>query len=168
MKDLWAPWRIEYIRSEKTGACFICDALAASDDRSNLIVSRGQTCCVIINRFPYNGGHLMVAPFRHVAALRDLTDDERLEVMRLTEASMQALENIMQPAGFNVGFNFGQAAGAGLEDHVHQHVVPRWVGDTNFMPVLADVKVVPQALEDLWGQLRPALAEAAPGCGENG
>ena len=152
---------MDYIRSDKSDGCFICDAAVRENDRDNLLAYRGETCCVVINRYPYNSGHVMVAPYRHVAALRDMTDEERLEIMHLTSQSVQALHSIMCPDGFNVGINLGEAAGAGLKDHVHQHVVPRWVGDTNFMPVMADVKVVPQALEELWDALHPLLADKA-------
>ena len=150
---------MDYIRSDKSDGCFICDAVARNDDRDHLLAYRGEACCVVINRYPYNSGHVMVAPYRHVASLEEMTDAERLEIMHLTSRSVQALGSIMHPDGFNVGINLGEAAGAGLKDHVHQHVVPRWVGDTNFMPVMADVKVIPQALEELWDALHPLLAD---------
>lgn len=158
---------MDYIRSDKSDGCFLCDAVARENDRGTLLAYRGETCCVVINRYPYTGGHVMVAPCRHVAALEDLTDAERLDLMHLTSRSMQALRAIMHPDGFNIGINLGEAAGAGLKDHVHQHVVPRWVGDTNFMPVMADVKIIPQALEELWDALYPLLADKGAAPAEN-
>lgn len=131
-----------------------------ADDRANLIVHRGKTCVLVMNRYPYNGGHLMVAPVRHVESTEAMTDTELLETMRVTNLAMDLLRKTTHPHGFNVGVNLGEAAGAGLKDHVHVHIVPRWNGDTNFMPVMADLKVIPQALEDLWEQLRAALPAA--------
>lgn len=157
MQRLWAPWRLDYVRSSKENGCFLCHAMAGKDDRANLILKRGVTCCVIINRYPYNNGHLMICPFRHVSSLSDMTSDERLETMNLTTEAVTALTGAMHPDGFNIGINLGQAAGAGLVDHIHTHIVPRWGGDTNFMPVFSDTKVVPQSLDDLWRELHPLL-----------
>ena len=146
-KQLWAPWRLEYIEAadEDTG-CVFCRAAAADDDEAALIVHRGEHAFVLLNKFPYVSGHLMVAPYRHLGDFAELTDEEALEVHRLGERGMAALAESYAPQGYNVGWNLGRIAGAGIVDHVHLHVVPRWAGDTNFMPVLADVKVLPEHL----------------------
>ena len=146
-RPLWAPWRIEYIRGEKNDDCFLCQIFAAKNDRENLLLSRGKTCAVIMNRYPYNSGHLMVAPYRHTANLDGLTPEENLEMAELTALAVTVLRDVMTPQGFNIGINLGEAAGAGLKDHLHQHIVPRWTGDTNFMPVLGGPRVMPEALE---------------------
>jgi len=147
MKQLWAPWRLEYIEAadEDTG-CVFCRAAAADDDEAALIVHRGEHAFVLLNKFPYVSGHLMVAPYRHLGDFAELTDEEALEVHRFGERGMAALAESYAPQGYNVGWNLGRIAGAGIVDHVHLHVVPRWAGDTNFMPVLADVKVLPEHL----------------------
>ncbi|MBU4460994.1 MAG: HIT domain-containing protein [Verrucomicrobia bacterium] len=158
METLWAPWRIEYIKEAPKGGCFLCDILrAGGDDRVNLVLKRGAVCAVVMNRYPYNNGHLMVAPYRHVARLADLTPEERLETMDLLDRSVEVLTSTIRPDGFNIGINLGRVAGAGLETHLHTHIVPRWNGDTNFMPVIGDTKVIPQALDDLWVTLRAAF-----------
>ena len=159
MKNLWAPWRIQYIRQSPEPGCFLCAAFHSPPhrDRANLLLKRGRTCGLMINRFPYNGGHLMVAPRRHVAELQELRPAEQAELMRLATVAVAALKKTMRPDGFNLGINLGAAGGAGLRDHLHLHIVPRWNGDTNFMPVFADVKVIPQALEELWAQLAAVL-----------
>ena len=151
--NIWAPWRIEYILGHKDDGCFLCDMFRARNDRKNHILARGRTCGIVMNRYPYSTGHLMVAPYRHVAPMTKLTRAERSEMMELTNRCIAILDRVMHPQGYNVGINIGHAAGAGLKDHIHMHIVPRWVGDTNFMPVLADVKVLPQALDDLWDAL---------------
>ena len=145
-RPLWAPWRIKYIRGEKENECFLCRMLAETADRENLILFRGTTCSVVMNRFPYTSGHLMVCPNRHIAEFADLTEEEDLEMSRLIRMAIDALRAVMQPEGFNIGTNLGAAAGAGLKDHLHRHIVPRWVGDTNFMAVIGDTHVVPEAL----------------------
>ena len=157
-KPLWAPWRLEYVKTadEKEG-CFFCDALSAADEES-LVVRRGRAALVMLNKFPYASGHLLVAPSRHVGEFGELTDEEALEVHRLAQSGIGALAQIYTPQGYNIGWNLGRIAGAGLVDHVHLHVVPRWAGDTNFMPVLADVKVLPEHLSET----RRRLAEAWP------
>lgn len=152
---LWAPWRIEYILGHKEEGCFLCDKLNAGDDVARLILHRGAHCFVIMNRYPYSAGHLMVAPYRHVAMPGEMTLEERTEMTELTTRCIAILEQALKPHGFNVGLNLGKAAGAGLKDHIHQHVVPRWTGDTNFMAALSAVRVIPQALEELYGQLQP-------------
>jgi len=152
-RPLWAPWRIEYIRGEKEAGCFLCRMFAENTDRDNLILFRGTTCVVLMNRFPYSSGHLMVAPVRHIAGLENRTPEEILEMETLTAQAIAVLREVMNPQGFNVGMNLGAAAGAGLEDHLHQHIVPRWVGDTNFMPVLGGPRVIPEALLDTYDLL---------------
>jgi len=158
-KPVWAPWRIEYIRGEKDGECFLCRMFSETNDRENRILFRGETCAVTMNRFPYNSGHLMVAPYRHIAGLDDLSPDEDREFSDLTKRSVAALRSALQPEGFNIGINLGQVAGAGLEDHLHQHIVPRWNGDTNFMPVLGGPRVIPEALDATYEVLAKAFAE---------
>ena len=158
MKQVWAPWRIDYILGPKEGGCFLCELIAADQDRQHHVLQRGQTCVVVMNRYPYTGGHLMVAPYRHVAEVEHLTTVERTELMDLTSRSVEVLRKVMHPQGFNLGINLGAAAGAGLKDHLHQHIVPRWVGDTNFMPVLGGTTVIPQALDELYDALRPHFA----------
>lgn len=163
MDQLWAPWRLSYVTQPakpKTGdGCFICRGLAESDDRANLIAERTGRSVVVLNRFPYNTGHLLVAPTAHKAGLDDLTDDESLDLQRTLRRMVGALKSLLKPDGFNVGLNLGEAAGAGLPGHLHWHVVPRWAGDTNFMPVLADVKVMVQSLDVFWERLRAELAK---------
>jgi ATP adenylyltransferase len=147
-RPLWAPWRIEYITGPKDGECIFCEAASSRHhDPAHEPIDRGAHCLTILNAYPYAPGHVMVAPFRHVAALEDLSDDEMLDLMRLTRRAILAIRTAMAPDGFNVGLNLSKVAGAGIADHLHQHVVPRWNGDTNFMPVLADTNVIPQALE---------------------
>ncbi|MDQ7849612.1 MAG: HIT domain-containing protein, partial [Armatimonadota bacterium] len=157
MKALWAPWRSGYVMGPREEGCFLCAAPAAGDDRGRRIVHRSRRVYVILNSFPYNSGHVMVAPLRHVARPQDLDEEERLDLMDTLVLVMQALQAALQPEGFNVGLNLGRAAGAGVEQHLHLHVVPRWVGDTNFMPVLADTKVLPEHLDVTYEKLRQAL-----------
>jgi ATP adenylyltransferase len=158
VKQLWAPWRLEYIKSaDEQPGCLFCDA-AAGNDEERLVVRRGTNALALLNKFPYASGHFMVAPIRHVGEFGDLEDDEVLQLHLLTSAGMGALAEIYAPQGYNVGWNLGRIAGAGVVDHVHLHVVPRWAGDTNFMPVLADVKVLPEHLEET----RRRLAAAWP------
>jgi ATP adenylyltransferase len=158
LRQLWAPWRLEYIqRADQQDGCVFCRAPRLGDDEG-LVVQRGELAFVLLNRFPYASGHLMVAPYRHEGEFGELAAEEALEIHRLTATSTGVLAQVMAPQGFNLGWNLGRIAGAGIVDHVHQHVVPRWAGDTNFMPVLADVKVMPEALE----ATRRKLAEAWP------
>lgn len=145
-RPLWAPWRIKYIRGEKETGCFICRILKEDNDRENLLLFRGKTCVALMNRYPYTSGHLMIAPIRHVASFEDLKKEEASELSKLTAKTIKILRATMNPEGFNVGMNLGKAAGAGLKDHLHQHIVPRWVGDTNFMASVGDLHVVPEAL----------------------
>ena len=138
-------------------ACFLCRDVAEQHDRENLVVHRGEQTLTVLNRYPYNNGHLLIAPRRHVARLDQLTDDEHLEAMRQSTLLVSVLEKAMNAEGFNIGLNLGRAAGAGLPGHLHWHIVPRWNGDTNFMPALAGVKVIPQSLDALWELLASAL-----------
>lgn len=158
---LWAPWRIPYLRKvtqEKTGACFFCEyAAAPKQDRKNLVVLRGKTCFTVMNRFPYAGGHLLVAPFAHKDDLADFSTDEREETFGQLIRMQRVLEKLMKPQGFNMGLNIGRAAGAGIPGHLHFHLLPRWNGDSNFMTTAAQVRVIPQALDELHGELQKAL-----------
>ncbi len=148
MKRLWAPWRLEYIQqADDQEGCVFCRALEAGDE-TGLVVHRGERAFALLNKYPYASGHLMVAPNRHEGDFSGLDRDEAAEVHTLASSALGALAETMSPQGFNLGWNLGRIAGAGVVDHVHMHVVPRWAGDTNFMPVLADVKVLPEALED--------------------
>jgi ATP adenylyltransferase len=157
-RQLWAPWRLEYIvGADEDEGCVFCRA-AAGDDEAGLVVHRGDHAFVLLNRYPYASGHLMVAPYRHEREFGELSAEEAVEVHRLAAAAIGALAEEMLPQGFNLGWNLGRIAGAGVVDHVHLHVVPRWAGDTNFMPVLADVKVIPEALDET----RRKLADAWP------
>lgn len=155
MERLWAPWRLEYIVGEKIEGCIFCEFPKKDEDEKYLILRRGKHAFVIMNAFPYSNGHLMVVPYRHLGDFTELSDDESLEIMQLTQKSCKALKAIARPDGFNIGINAGTAAGAGIADHVHMHIVPRWNGDTNFMPVLADVKVIPEALQTTYRKLKP-------------
>jgi ATP adenylyltransferase len=159
---LWAPWRMEYIgsaSSEEEQGCIFCELPAKNDDEATYILARQEHSFAILNKFPYNSGHLMVAPFRHVGTLKDLKDDESLDMAKLLGRCVEALKEAMQPDGFNLGMNLGQVAGAGIPDHVHWHVVPRWSGDTNFMPIVSETKVLPELLRETYEKLRPSLAE---------
>lgn len=159
-RPLWAPWRIEYITGPKDGGCIFCAAAASrNEDPAHQPVDRTEHCLTMLNAFPYAPGHVMVAPVRHIGALEDLDSNEMLETMQLARRAILAIRRAMNPDGFNVGFNLGKVAGAGIVDHVHLHVVPRWSGDANFMPVLADTNVMPQALEATQTILAAAIAE---------
>ena len=145
-----------YIGTAKDTGCFMCDICKSRDDEAHLVIKRGKKCVLVMNRYPYNGGHLMVAPKRHVATLKDMNSAEQLEMMQMTAEATELLRKVSRPDGCNIGVNLGEAAGAGLKDHIHMHIVPRWSGDTNFMPVFADIKIIPQALEELGDLLRKA------------
>ena len=148
MKRLWAPWRLEYVGgTEEQEGCIFCKA-AEGDDEEGLVAHRGREAFVVLNKFPYASGHLMVAPYRHVGDFSELADEEVLEIHRGASPGIGMLGELYTPQGFNLGWNLGRIAGAGVTDHVHLHVVPRWAGDTNFMPVLADVKVLPEHLTE--------------------
>ncbi|OYV99250.1 MAG: hypothetical protein B7X11_05520 [Acidobacteria bacterium 37-65-4] len=162
MDQLWTPWRLEYVSSTSTsaGSCVFCDALTASD-AVPLIVHRGRSCYVILNKFPYNSGHLMVVFNRHLARLAEATPDELSEVMALTRTGEMALTEAYGPHGFNTGLNIGKPAGAGVLDHLHVHVVPRWHGDTNFMTVVGQTRVLPEELSQTADRLRPLFTRLA-------
>lgn len=161
MDSLHAPWRIEYILSPKpelkTG--LFARIAQSSDDEANLVIARDRTCFALLNRYPYTGGHLMVVPYKEVADLDGLTDEEAADLWKLVRRCVNALKAVMRPDGFNVGINLGRVAGAGILEHLHVHVVPRWNGDTNFMPILAGIGVVPEALTDIAAKLRAELAK---------
>jgi len=155
MKVLWAPWRMAYIKRARTPAgCIFCLKPRARRDAANLLLHRGKHGFIMMNLFPYNNGHLLIAPYRHVRTLEQLPDDVSLDLMRLTRLALKALRTEMQPEGFNVGLNLGRAAGAGIDSHVHLHIVPRWNGDTNFMPLLGAVRVMPEHLHATYRKLR--------------
>ena len=164
MERLWAPWRIKYIREvipiRRPEGCIFCDAARATEDREKLVIFRGTHAFVMLNLFPYNNGHLMVAPYRHVATLEELSDEEGLDLWRLTKCCLRLLRDSMSPDGFNVGVNIGRIAGAGVESHVHVHIVPRWCGDTNFMPVIGETKVIPEAIYDTYDFLLKFVPKA--------
>jgi ATP adenylyltransferase len=159
MERLWAPWRMTYIGKEDKGGdcgCFFCRAYGEEGrERENLLLARGPKSLVMLNRYPYSNAHLMIAPARHVGVMEEATEGEGAELWRMATRSKLALSEALAPEGFNVGINQGRVAGAGVLDHLHIHVVPRWNGDVNFMPVFADVRVIPQALEETWEKLRP-------------
>ena len=155
MDRLWAPWRIDYIKSEKEKGCIFCDKPAEGDDRSMLILYRGENSFVIMNLYPYNNGHLMIAPYQHTDSPHELNSSSRSEIMELADQIMTIQKNIMNADGFNYGANIGYSGGAGIADHIHFHIVPRWTGDTNFMPVLGHTKVQMQGLQETYNDLRP-------------
>jgi ATP adenylyltransferase len=165
---LWAPWRLEYIKAARDQArgrvsggpaeCIFCSKPKLGDDAKSLIPQRGERCFVMLNAFPYTNGHLMIAPYEHTAELEALDEQTSLELMTLTQRSLRALTEAYDPDGFNLGMNLGTIAGAGFADHVHMHVVPRWAGDTNFMPVVADTRVLPQSLDESYVAIRDAFA----------
>ena len=158
MERLWAPWRMQYIGVEQPPGCLFCRVLADPDhDETNLVLARPEGALVMLNKFPYNAGHAMVAPHAHVPSLETLDDDQTLALMRAVRRTLAVIREVMNPEGFNVGANIGRAAGAGIPDHAHLHVVPRWNGDTSFMPVLDDVKVINEALEQTADKLRTAF-----------
>ena len=164
MDSLHAPWRIEYILAPKSAATenLFTQIAQSNDDETNLVIARDRTCYALLNRYPYTGGHLMIVPYKQVRDMNGLTDEEMTDLMKLTRRCQNVLTQIMKPDGFNIGINLGKVAGAGILEHLHIHIVPRWLGDTNFMPVLANTMVVPQALKDLAAQLRAALATNQP------
>ncbi len=164
MEILHAPWRIEYILAPKpppSGDSLFTRLAQSNEDVVNHVIARDRTCYAMLNTFPYNGGHLMVIPYKQTADLNDLTEEEMAELMKLTRRCMNALRQTMNPDGFNVGMNLGRCAGAGITEHLHIHIVPRWNGDTNFMPVLSDTRVLPDALAEVAQRLRTALSEGA-------
>jgi ATP adenylyltransferase len=160
MERLWAPWRMEYIGSAREGedqGCLFCEKPKEGNDEKVYILARTEKSFAMLNKYPYNSGHLMIAPFRHVGGLEELEDDESLDMQKLLQRCIKALKEAMQPEGFNIGMNLGVVAGAGIPDHVHWHVVPRWTGDTNFMPVVSESKVLPERLQETDRKLRRLL-----------
>ncbi len=158
MEFMWAPWRIEYILGEKDAACIFCFKPKEDKDRENLILFRGERNLVMLNKYPYNPGHVMVAPYKHVSSLDVLDDEDLFEHIKLVNRCVEMMKKEMNPEGFNIGINLGKVAGAGIEEHIHTHIVPRWNGDTNFMPVFSDTRVVPEALEATYDKLIGKLA----------
>jgi len=159
---MWSPWRMAYVAQEKDHGfegleCVFCDLPAQADDASTYILYRGRRAFVIMNLYPYNNGHLMMVPYAHVDSLAALDEETMAELMALAKRSQAVLEERMRPQGYNLGVNQGRAAGAGIADHVHMHLVPRWVGDTNFMPALGDVRVMPQHLDETYALLLPGF-----------
>ena len=154
MEYLWAPWRIEYIKKIKEEGCIFCQKPIEKNDTANLILYRGQKNFIIMNSYPYNPGHLMIAPYRHVASLDELSDEELGEHYKMVTQSTQILTQAFKPDGFNIGMNLGRIAGAGIDKHIHSHIVPRWAGDTNFMPVIADTNVINEALAETYAKLK--------------
>ena len=163
MKRIWAGWRMKYILGDKTTGCVFCETLHADDDATNYVVYRGERVALMLNLYPYINGHMLVVPYAHVSDLVELDDETLTDMMLLTTKGLRLLQTAMSPHGFNVGLNLGQAAGAGIQDHVHIHIVPRWENDTNFMPVLGDVRVIPEWLGDTYNKLLAALHEMEEG-----
>lgn len=155
MDTLWAPWRMKYILdpNKKAGGCVFCVDTKTDGDKERLILHRGKLCFVILNLYPYNNGHMMVMPYRHISRLDELAPEENAEMMTLTQKCVVVLDEKFKPQGFNIGMNIGQAAGAGIDDHLHMHIVPRWNGDCNFMPVIGETKVMPQHLDATYAAL---------------
>ncbi len=151
---LWAPWRMEYILGEKESGCIFCTRINQDSDKENLILLRGKNNFVIMNKYPYNNGHLMVVPNRHSSEFDSLSDPEKLEMINLVSKSMNVLKKTVNPDGFNVGMNIGKIAGAGIDDHLHFHIVPRWAADTNFMPVVGQTKIISEDLGETWERLK--------------
>ncbi len=158
---LWAPWRMQYVASarEKAETCLFCEKAKEPCSAESMVLWRNDHALVMLNAFPYTNGHLMVAPIRHTADMGELSDEELLAVAQLVRDCVNLLREAYHPDGFNIGVNLGRAAGAGIEDHLHWHIVPRWNGDTNFMPVLADVRVIPDSLENVYAKLRQVLSQ---------
>ena len=154
MEHIWAPWRIEYIQMEKPKGCILCNKPKQNNNALNYILYRGSKNFIIMNKYPYNMGHLMITPYRHVANLDELTKKERDEHFEIVSRSIKLLRQVFNPNGFNIGINMGKVAGAGIEEHFHTHLVPRWVGDTNFMPVVSSTSVVPEALAETYAKLK--------------
>jgi ATP adenylyltransferase len=154
LDKLWAPWREKFILCEKEPGCFLCRTAKEAKDEENLILLRGDKCFVILNRYPYNNGHLMVAPYRHVGKLESLKDEELLELLKLSQLCAKIVKAGLKPHGLNMGMNLGKVSGAGVADHLHLHIVPRWTGDTNFMPILAETKLVSVGLRQTYRRLK--------------
>jgi ATP adenylyltransferase len=158
MENLWAPWRAEYILRTDDAGCFLCEKPKEAKDEANFILYRGQSNFIILNSFPYNPGHLLIAPYRHIGNPEAITDEEAKEHFSLLKLCHRLLTQIAKPAGFNIGINLGKVSGAGLDDHIHTHVVPRWLGDTNFMAVTSNTRVLPEGLSATYKKLKDGLA----------
>ncbi len=164
MDRLWAPWRAKYIESfsnsnsDEKKECLFCEKARSNEDEKNFILFRGEKCYIIMNLFPYNSGHIMVVPYKHTPNFSDLTDDEMLEIMRVIKKGIRALELALKPHGFNIGANLGRVSGAGIDEHIHFHIVPRWNGDTNFMPVISETKVISELISDTYKKIKNSLA----------
>jgi len=154
---LWAPWRIKYVSRKKPRGCIFCKALKERGDKKNFVVLRSKYCFAILNTYPYNNGHVMIVPKRHVKSLEDLREVELLDMNKVLIKIKSTLKRILNPGGFNIGMNIGKVAGAGIAGHIHTHIVPRWLGDTNCMPIIANTKVVSQSLEDLYARIKKNL-----------
>ncbi|HEV09642.1 MAG: HIT family hydrolase [Sulfurihydrogenibium sp.] len=160
MERLYSPWRSQYIEGlSKSEGCFLCDALKENNDEKNLILYRGKKAFVIMNLFPYNAGHLMVCPNEHIGDFTSIDEETLCEISLLTQKMVKLLKLVLKPDGFNIGYNLGKAAGAGLESHIHNHIVPRWVGDTNFMPAIGEVRVISQDLREIYSKLKEKLKD---------
>ena len=159
-EKLWAPWRMKYIEGidvNYSGKCIFCEKPKEKNDKKNFVLYRGSKCFIILNTFPYNNGHLLVVPYKHTSEINELDSETVLEVMNTTSIAIEAVKNTMRPDGFNVGMNLGRSAGAGIAEHLHIHIVPRWIGDTNFMPVIGGTKVISESLEDTYKKLSKAV-----------
>jgi len=159
-KKLWAPWRMKYIEgidTEDAGRCIFCEKPEENNDKKNYIIYRGKKCFVILNIFPYNNGHLLVVPYKHTSEISDIDLETMLEVMETVTIAVEAIKKTMRPDGFNIGMNLGRSAGAGVAEHLHIHIVPRWNGDTNYMPVIGGTKVISESLEDTYKKLKNAI-----------
>jgi ATP adenylyltransferase len=159
---LYAPWRLDYIKSVSDGPkeCFLCAAAKTPEqDAANLILARSEHCMLMLNKYPYVNGHLLVAPYRHAPTPVECTPEERAQTMELLVIGQQALSRAMNPQGFNIGFNIGKCSGAGVPGHIHAHIVPRWNGDINFMTIIGNVRIIPQAIDEAYRQLKAAVAE---------
>jgi ATP adenylyltransferase len=159
MQSLWAPWRISYILNDKENGCIFCNRKHNGDDREDLVLYRGKHTIVMLNKYPYNNGHLMIAPKRHVGFFEDLKPEEMNDLMAGIQRCIVLLKKVLSPHGFNIGANVGKAAGAGVDDHLHFHIVPRWEGDTNYMPILADTRVIPEHLAETYNRLSQVFKE---------
>ena len=156
MKKLWAPWRSKFIYNRKKKGCIFCRAAKAKNDKSHFVVERSKLSFSVLNIYPYNNGHLMIAPYRHKGSITDLTQGEIADLMKLSQKSVRLLNKLLKPHGYNMGFNIGKVSGAGFPGHIHMHIVPRWEGDTNFMPILSKTKIVSESLNSLYRRLKGA------------
>ncbi len=159
IKLLWSPWRMEYVKRKKENGCVFCKRIEQNDDKKNLILIRSKHSFVIMNAYPYNNGHLMVVPNRHISDYGSLKEIEKNEIAELTDLSIKVMKNVLNPQGFNIGMNIGKIGGAGIVDHLHQHIVPRWEGDTNFMPIIGHTKVIVDSLNGTYNDLKIGFSE---------